>query len=295
MEWIEAKSLLSKVSFNGDLWFGIDYIMNLYKGCNHRCIYCDSRSDKYFIESFDRVRGKKNSEGLLYFELKKHKTGVINFGAMSDAYNSEELREGLTRNALKKIAEFGYGISIETKSNQIIRDVGLIQKIQENHSASIKLSITTADDKLSRIIEPGVCVSSKRFEAIRKLSDAGIYTGVLLTPVLPYITDTVENIEAIVKKASESGASFIYAQFGMTMRRGQREHYFEALDHHFPGLKERYQRSYGDNYGCEAKNSKELAKAFVENCEKYGLLYKMEDIVKATPKKKTMEQLSLFS
>lgn len=295
MEWIEAKSLLSKVSFNGELWFGIDYIMNLYKGCNHRCIYCDSRSDKYFIESFDRVRGKNNIDGLLYFELKKNKTGVINFGAMSDAYNSEELRTGLTRKALEKIAEFGYGISIETKSNQIVRDINVIRQIQENHSASIKLSITTADDSLARLIEPGVCVSSKRFEAIRQLSEAGIYSGVLLTPVLPYITDTVENIATLVRMASESGAAFIYAEFGMTMRRGQREHYFEALDQHFPGLKIKYQRNYGDNYGCEAKNSKELAKVFAENCEKYGLLYKMADIVEATPRKQAIQQLSLFT
>ena len=295
MEWIKAKSLLTKVSFDGNLWFGIDYIMNLYKGCNHRCIYCDSRSDKYFIEDFDRVRGKENTEGLLYYELKKNKSGVINFGAMSDAYNSEELRNGLTRKALEQIYTFSYGISIETKSNQIVRDIELIKKIQERYSACIKFSITTADDQLSKIIEPSVCNSTKRFEALAQLSAAEIYCGVIITPVLPFITDTPENIVEIVRKAYESGAKFVYSQFEMTLRAGQREHYYQALDQYFPGLKEKYQRRYGNNYCCDAENSRVLKEVLSENCEKYGLLYQMSDIVAACPRQKQIQQLDLFA
>lgn len=294
MEWIKAKTLLQKVSFDGQLWFGIDYVMNLYKGCNHRCIYCDSRSEKYFIEDFNRVRGKEHTAGILQYELKKNKCGVINLGAMSDAYNAEELRNGLTRTALQQIYEYGYGLSIETKSNQIIRDIELIKKIQERASACIKLSITTIDDSLAKVIEPGVCPSSKRFEAIQMLSQAGIYTGVLVTPVLPFITDTPENIRGLVRKAYESGAKFIYAQFGMTLRDRQRTYYYEKLEQSFPGLVAQYKKTYGATYGCTSPRCKELSFLFAEECEKYGLLYKMADIVADCPKKKEDEQLTLF-
>ena len=295
MEWIKANSLLTKVSFDGNLWFGIDYIMNLYKGCNHRCIYCDSRSDKYFIDNFDRVRGKEHTEGLLYYELRKNKSGVINFGAMSDAYNSEELKNELTRKALEQIYTFSYGISIETKSNQIVRDVDLIKQIQDRYSACIKFSITTADDCISKIIEPSVCCSTKRFEALAQLSAQGIYCGVIITPVLPFITDTPETITKIVKNAYESGAKFVYSQFGMTLRLGQREYYYQALDQFYPGIKEQYKRRYGNTYNCESDNSRILREVLAENCEKYGLLYQMRDIVEACPKQKQIQQLDLFA
>ncbi len=291
METIQAKSLLHKIA-HGEMWFGSDYNMNLYRGCCHRCIYCDSRSSCYKITDFDRVKVKKDALLILRKELKsKRHKGVIQLGAMSDSYNPFEQEYEITRNALALIAHYGFGLSLETKSNLIVRDIDYLQRIHQNADMILKLTITAYDDALSQKIEPGVCVSSERFKALKALSAQGFFTGVVLSPILPFLTDTDENIKAIIHAAYENGASCVYTIGGVTLRENQRDYYYEQLDRLFPGLRNKYQNSYGNRYLCMSKN-RELIKVFQAECEKYGLLYRMRDIIRAY-KKEQPQQLTL--
>ncbi len=295
MEFIETKTLLSKVKY-GNTWYGIDYNMNLYKGCSHGCIYCDSRSNCYHIDHFDIVRGKKNALYILERELsKKREKGVVGIGAMSDTYNPQELEYEQTRGALKLLSKYGFGVSIDTKSNLILRDLDLLKEINTKNNVIIKFTITTPNDELSKLLEPNVCVSSKRLQAIKKLSDNGLFVGIMLNPVLPFITDQEEDIKELVRLAKESGAKFIHTYMGMTLRENQRDYYYIKLDQYFAGLKEEYIKYYGDRYNCVVPNYQKLYKVFVDECKKYGILYNMSDIIKAYKKeKKNEEQLTLF-
>ena len=295
MEFVKAKTILTKVK-DGSEWYGVDYNMNLYRGCSHGCIYCDSRSNCYHIDNFNRVRGKENALYILEKELSKNRTkGVVGIGSMSDTYNPLEIKYEQTRGALKLISKYGFGVSIDTKSDLILRDLDLLKEINSKNNVIIKFTITTPDDRLSKIIEPNVCMSSKRLEAIKILSDNGIFAGIMLNPVLPFITDKEEDIKALVRLASEYGAKFIHTYMGMTLRENQRDYYFNKLEEHFIGLKSKYIKTYGDKYNCLSPNYKHLYNVFANECNKYGILYKMDDIIK-TYKKKIIdnEQISLF-
>jgi DNA repair photolyase len=294
MKFILAKTIIQNVKSSSE-WFGKDFNMNLYKGCPHGCIYCDSRSNCYHIENFDEVRIKKDVIEILNNELKsKKKKGVIGIGSMSDTYNPFETKYEITRRALELIEYYGYGISIETKSYLITRDIDIFKNINKKSSVILKLSITTADDALSKIIEPNVSVSSERFKAVKELSEAGLFVGVLLIPVIPFITDTEENIRQIVKLAYENGAKFIFSMDSVTLRENQRDHFYKKLDLYFPTLKEKYIETYGDKYICSSLN-KNLAKVFKEECKKYNLLYKMDDIIKAYKKEEIVEQINFLN
>jgi DNA repair photolyase len=295
MEFIPAKTILQK-SAHGNNWFGIDYNMNLYKGCSHGCIYCDSRSNCYRIENFDMVRAKKDVTEILEKELQtKRRKGVIGIGAMSDTYNPFGKRYEITRKALNLINRYGFGASVETKSDLIIRDIDIFREINHSKNLILKLTITTPDDNLSKIIEPNVSCSSKRFEAMKQLSDAGLFVGTLLTPVIPFITDVEERIRLIIRLSYENGAKFIWSMGGVTLRENQRIYFYDKLDKYFEGLKDRYTKTFGNNYVCNSLN-KNLMVVFQEECNRYGLLYKMQDIIKAYKKQDNRaEQLSLFS
>lgn len=293
MEFIPAKTILQRASHSEE-WFGIDYNMNLYKGCCHRCIYCDSRSNCYQVEDFDRVRAKENEIQILSQELKsKRKKGVIGIGAMSDTYNPFEKEYQITRKALELISYYNFGVSIETKSSLITRDIDLFKQIASKADIILKFTITTSDDNLSKIIEPGASVSSERLKAMKKLSNAGLFVGTLLTPILPFITDSEKNIKEVIRMSAENGAKFVFSIGGVTLRENQRDYFFEQLDKFFPGLKEKYIRAYGNNYFCYPLN-KNLKKIFKEECNKYGLLYKMDDIIKAYKKEDNNEQLTFI-
>ena len=210
---------------------------------------------------------------------------------MSDTYNPLELKYEQTRKALKLLSKYNFGVSIDTKSDLILRDLDLLKEINSKN----KFTITTPNDELSKIIEPNVCISSKRFEAIKELSDNGIFTGIMMNPVLPFITDNIEDIKLLVKKAYESGAKFIQTYMGMTLRENQRDYYYEMLDKHFKGLREKYIKYYGERYNCAIPNYKELYKVFTNECDKYGILYNMKDIIKAYKKEiKDNKQMTLF-
>ena len=292
MEFIKAKTILTKVK-DGKEWYGIDYNMNLYRGCSHGCIYCDSRSDCYHIDNFDIVRGKEDALNILEQELsKKRHKGVIGIGAMSDTYNPQELKYEQTRGALKLISKYGFGVSIDTKSDLILRDIDLLKEINSKNNVIVKFTITTPLDELSKIIEPHVCVSSKRLQAIKILSDNGIFTGIMMNPMLPFITDKEEDIKLLVKLAKMHGAKFIHTYMGMTLRENQRDYYYDKLDKYFIGVKEKYIKYYKNRYECVVPNVKKLYKVFTDECDKYGILYKMDDIINAY--KKDNEQMSLF-
>lgn len=295
MQLIPAKTILSKVK-QSELWYGIDYNMNLYRGCSHGCIYCDSRSNCYHIDNFDIVRAKENALLILEKELsKKKEKGVIGIGAMSDTYNPYEAKEELTKGALKLLSKYSFGVSIDTKSDLILRDLDLLKEINAKNNVIIKFTITTPHDYLSQIIEPNVCVSSKRFQAIKTLIDNGIFTGIMMNPVLPFITDNEDDIKELVKLAHESGAKFIHTYMGMTLRENQRDYYFAKLDKYFPNLKQQYIKYYGLKYNCKAPNCKKLYKIFTDECKKYGILYNMKDIIKQYKKEINInEQLTLF-
>lgn len=295
MEQIPAKTIVNKTK--SAEWFGVDYNMNIYKGCCHGCIYCDSRSDCYRIDRFDTVRVKENALEIIRDDLRrKVKTGVVGTGAMSDPYNPFEKEMLLTRHALELIDAFGFGISIATKSSLITRDIDILSDVREHSPVICKITITTADDALARKIEPGVCPSSERFQAIAKLREAGLYCGILLMPVLPFIEDSEENMLAIVRQAHEAGAQFIYALFGMTLRENQRIWYYEKLKEVFPGedYVERYKSRYGNYYECRSPHSSRLWKRFKQECEKYGIRYDMKSIIRGYKNPYDYKQISLF-
>lgn len=294
MDFIPAKTIIS--GYSGDnKWFGNNYNMNIYKGCSHGCIYCDSRSECYHVENFDKVRAKENALTLIHRDLKsKRKTGVIGTGAMSDPYNPIEKEYELTRGALKLINSFGFGISIATKSNLVTRDIDILKKIRQHSPTLIKLTITTCDDVLCKKIEPNVAVSSQRFSALKQLAENNIFAGILLMPVLPFIEDNAENISGIIRLASENGAKFIYPAFGVTLRQNQRDWYYRKLDEIFPHLKEKYARQYGNSYECHSPSSNELWQLMKSECDRLGMLYKMDDIIRAYKKGYSNDQLRLF-
>lgn len=295
MDTISAKTILApKKDFS---WFGTEFNMNLYKGCSHGCIYCDSRSDCYQITEFDTVRAKENALTILEGELRhKVKTGVIATGSMSDPYNPFEAVHSLTRQALELVDSYHYGIAIATKSNLIARDIDVLKRIKTHSPVICKITITSASDELSRMIEPKVCVSSKRFEALNALTTAGIFSGILMMPLLPHITDTPENVRTIVYRAHECGVNFIYPLFGLSLRSGQREYYYKKLTELFPNdnLKDVYIRQYGASYVCKSPREKELRQLFTSECNRLGILYRMEDIILAYRKNYEYKQLSLF-
>lgn len=293
MQTVPCKTILQKNKSSE--WFGNDYNMNLYRGCCHGCIYCDSRSECYHVDNFDTVRVKENCLQILRDELKrKVRTGIIGTGAMSDPYNTFEKNELVTRHALELIDAYNFGVTVITKSSLITRDIDVYKSIAEHNPVLCKMTVTTADDNLCRLIEPNVSVSGERFEALAKMSESGLKTGITLMPVLPFIEDNKENILGIIKYAHECGVKYIYPAFGMTLRTNQRDHYYEKLDKLFPGLSDKYRRYYSDRYNCVSPNAKKLWGVFSAECDKYGILYNMKDIIADYKRGYGDMQLSFF-
>lgn len=294
MKFIPAKTILSGYE-TGNAWFGKNYNMNIYKGCCHGCIYCDSRSECYRVENFDEVRAKEDALPLLARELNtKRRTGVIGTGAMSDPYNPFEQEYRLTRGALELIDTYRFGIAIATKSDLITRDIDVLSSICRHSPVLVKITITAADDSLCQKLEPRVAAASRRFAAINALAARGIFTGLLLMPVLPFLTDTELNIRAIIRLAYENGAKFIYPAFGVTLRQNQRDWYYQQLDAQFPGLKQKYINRFGNTYECPSPNAKVLWPLFQQECERLGILYKMQEIIAHYQQGYGNRQLALF-
>lgn len=294
MEYIDAKHILS--SSDGS-WFGADYTANLYRGCSHGCIYCDSRSDCYAIKRFDTVRAKRNALSILEDELAhKRKKGIVGLGAMSDSYNPCEKETELTRGALKLIDRYGFGVTLETKSDLVLRDSDVLCSIAAHSPVNVKFTVTTPYDDLAKQLEPKSCSPKRRFAALKTLSSAGIYTGVLMTPILPFIEDNSADILSIVEQAAEAGCKYIYAgnEFGVTLRDSQRVYFLTKIEKLFPGKKDEYCAAFGDSYMCVSPKNEQLYKAFADKCDKLGLKYVMSDIIAECKKPYETQQISLF-
>jgi len=285
---IQSKSILSPLKGKGFDPFGISYNMNIYRGCQHQCIYCDSRSNCYHIENFADILIKENAIDLLKQELSaKRKKLTIGTGSMNDPYMPIEEELGLTRQALELIYRYQFPVHIITKSNMVVRDLDILRRISKVYTA-VSFTITTNDDKLSRIIEPGAPVSSERFEAMKVLSAAGIYTGIIISPVLPWITDSIENITELLQHAHQVGTKYALMWPRLTQRHGQREWFYDQLDKHFPGLKEKYIDRFGNTYECDSPNAEDLNKAYYRVCSKLRIATQMNFYKPIDP------QISLF-
>lgn len=287
MHYKEVKSILS--SNNG---------MNIYRGCTHGCIYCDSRSKCYQMDhEFEDIEIKTNAVKLLEDKLKsKRKKCMIGTGSMSDPYMPLETKLRNTRKCLELIEKYGYGVTLITKSDRVLDDLDLLKKINEKSKCVIQMTITTYDENLCKILEPNVCTTKERFKTLKILRDNNIPTVVWLCPILPFINDTKENLENILKECIEAKVyGIICFGFGLTLREGNREYFYKKLDEHFPGLKEKYVRKYGDNYSIMSDNNRELMKIFYDTCKKNNIVCNNNEIFKYLNEfKDNTKQLSLF-
>lgn len=269
MHYVNAKGILS--AQNG---------MNLYRGCTHGCIYCDSRSKCYqFTHDFEDIEVKQNAPELLEKALRsKRKKCMIGTGAMCDPYMHCEEQLQLTRRCLEIIDRYEFGLAIQTKSDRILRDLDLLKSINQKAKCVVQMTLTTYDEKLCKILEPNVCTTKDRVKALQIFRDNGIPTVVWLSPILPYINDTQENIEGILDYCTEAGVyGIINFGMGMTLREGNREYFYAALDKHFPGLKEKYHKRYGYAYELPSDRSRELMGLFCRKCKENGIVYDAEE------------------
>lgn len=269
MHFVEAKGILS--SNNG---------MNIYRGCTHGCIYCDSRSKCYgFTHEFEDIEVKINAPQLLEKALKsKRKKCMIGTVAMCDPYLHIEEKLKLTRKCLELIDQYEYGVAVQTKSTRVLRDMDLLKAINDKTKAVVQMTMTTYDETLCKILEPNVSTTKERFETLLQFKEAGIPTVVWLTPILPFINDTEENIREILEYCVEAGVKGIICfGMGVTLRDGDREYFYKALDKHFPGIKNKYIRTYGNAYDIPSPNNEKLLEIFKEVCVKNGMIYQIKE------------------
>lgn len=255
--------------------------MNLYRGCTHGCIYCDSRSKCYQINhTFEDIEVKKNAVDLLEQELiHKRKKCMIGTGSMTDHYMPLEKQKLLMRHSLEKILQYGYGVTVLTKSDLVLRDLDLLSQINERTKAVVQMTLTTYDEATCRIVEPHVSTTKKRFEVLRRCKALGIPTVVWMGPVLPYINDTEDNLHGILNYCLEAGVQGIMCfGMGLTLRDGNREYFYEQLDRYYPGLTQRYCREYGNAYEIDSPHNQKLMRIYEETCNRYDLLQQPNEV-----------------
>ena len=265
MHFVQAKGILS--AKNG---------MNLYRGCTHGCIYCDSRSECYQIKhTFEDIEIKENAIELLENTLRRKRNKcMIGTGSMSDPYMPLEEKIGMTRKAVETVYRYGFGFTVITKSPLVLRDLDLLRAINKKVKCVVQMTLTTYNDSLCKILEPNVAVTSERFAVLKKLRDAGIPTVVWLTPILPFINDTIENIEGILQYCIEAKVfGIICFGMGLTLRDGSREYFYKNLDAVFPGLKEKYIQRYGNNYSVLSPHNARLMNLFRTRCKENRIEY----------------------
>jgi DNA repair photolyase len=289
MHFKEYKGILSR--YNG---------MNISRGCVHGCIYCDARSRCYNINhEFEDVEIKINAPELLEAAIKKkRKKCMIGTGAMSDPYipMAENLQN--IRSCLEIIEKYGFGLAIQTKSNLILRDLDLLKKINSTAKCVVEITLTTFDEQLCKILEPNVSTTKERFAILETMRDNGIQTIVWLSPILPFINDTKENISGILDYCVRAKVyGIICFGMGLTLREGDREYYYKNLDRRFPGLKEKYQKKYGNSYILTSGNNRELMEIFIAACVKNNIVHDADELfryMRTFEEKKKKGQLELF-
>ena len=289
MHEVRAKGILS--AQNG---------MNIYRGCTHGCIYCDARSTCYQMQhAFEDIEVKINAPELLEQALRrKRKKCMIGTGAMSDPYLHLEKNLRLTRRCLELIDEYGYGLSIQTKSDMILRDLDLLKRINRKIKCVVQMTLTTYEEDLCRILEPQVCTTKRRIEVLNIMKEEGIPTIVWMTPILPFINDTKENIQHLLEECQKAEVYGIMTfGIGVTLRDGDRQYFYQKLDQHFPGMKERYIRTYGNAYELPVPQEKELMNLVRRKCTEAGIEYRTNQLFEYMHRfedKLAGEQLSLF-
>ncbi len=285
MHFVKAKSILTPTS------------MNIYRGCQHGCIYCDARSHCYQMQhDFEDIEVKENTLELLEDALRrKRQPCMIGTGAMGDPYIPLEKELCIMRRSLELIDQYGFGAALQTKSALVLRDMDILQRINAKTKAVVQMTLTTWDDELCRIVEPNVSVTSQRFEALKRFRDAGIPTVVWLSPLLPFINDTEENITGILGMCAEAQVQGVICfGMGMTLRSGNREYYYQQLDRHFPGLKEKYIRRYGDSYELGSPDGEKLMRLFHQICRETGMMHHNEQIFSYMHQFENKQQTSFF-
>lgn len=289
MHFKEVKGILS--AQNG---------MNMYRGCTHGCIYCDSRSKVYGMEhAFEDIEVKVNAPELLEAALRrKRKKCMISTGSMCDPYMPLETELKLTRKLLEIIENHGFGVTVLTKSSRVLRDLDLFEKIQAKAKAVVQMTLTTYDEELCKILEPDVSTTKERFETLKILRDHGIPTVVWLDPILPFINDTEENLRGLLDYCIEAKVKGIICfGMGLTLREGNREYFYQKLDKHFPGLKRDYQKVYGLDYSLISPNNNHLMTIFHDTCAKHGIMHDPNEVfeyLRNLDEKNTIEQLTLL-
>ena len=271
MHFVNAKSILTP------------HCMNIYRGCTHGCIYCDSRSKCYqFTHDFEDIEVKQNAPELLEETLrKKRKRCMVGTGSMCDPYIPLEKELGIMRRCLEILEKHNFGATVQTKSNLVLRDLDILSRINRKTKAVVQMTLTTADDSLCKIVEPAVCPTSERFEVLCRCRDEGIPTVVWFSPLLPFINDTRENLDGILDYCVRAGVKAIICfGIGLTLRDGNREYFYAALDRHFPGLRERYTRSYGNQYVVSSPNETRLMERLKEGCRKNGIIFGTDSVFK---------------
>lgn len=290
MHYAKAKGILS--AKNG---------MNLYRGCSHGCIYCDSRSSCYnMTHVFEDIEIKENAIELLESSLKhKRKKCMIGTGSMTDPYIPIEMEVESVKKALSLVYQYGFGFTLITKSSRVLRDLNLLKKINEKTKCVVQMTLTTYDETLCKKIEPNVSTTKERFETLKQLCDAGIPTVVWLCPILPFINDTKENIEGILNYCIEAKVyGIICFGMGLTLRNGNREYFYKQLDILFPNIKEKYINTYGNEYVLNSPNNNMLMKLFNQKCEQNGIIHnnnKIFEYLNSFELKQSNTQLSLFN
>ncbi len=284
---ITAKSLLSAKNN-----------MNIYRGCTHGCIYCDSRSEVYGkCYNFEDIEVKVNATELLEKSLStKRKKCMITTGAMTDPYIPLEKELMQTRKCLELIEKYEFGVAVLTKSDLVLRDIDILKRINDTTKSIVQMTLTTFDEKICKIVEPNVATTKRRFEVLKEFNKVGVPTIVWIDPILPFINDTEENILGILNYCKEANVKGIITfGIGMTLRYGNREYYYKKLDEHFPGLKRQYMQNYGSSYGISPPNSAKLSRMVRSFCKKHGILYGEKECFKYVSEfPEINEQISLF-
>ncbi|MBO4404455.1 MAG: radical SAM protein [Treponema sp.] len=289
MHFVNAKTILGA------------YGINIYRGCSHGCIYCDSRSSCYqFTHAFEDIEVKQNAPQLLEEALrKKRKRCMIGTGSMCDPYIPAEKKLCLTRRCLEVIDRHNFGASVITKSDLVLRDIELLERINRKTKAVVQMTLTTSDEDLCRIIEPGVCTTRRRFEVLCALKEAGIPSVVWFSPLLPFINDTEENIDGIMDYCIRAKVKAVICfGIGLTLRQGNREYFYSELDQHFPSrdgklsMKQRYINTFGDSYIVSSPNEQKHMKRIKDVCQKNGIMFGTENVfnwIKEFPEKDPMQ------
>ncbi len=289
MHFVEAKGILSN-----------ENLMNIYRGCTHGCIYCDTRSKCYnFKHKFEDIEVKQNAPKLLRLELKsKREKCMVSTGAMTDPYIHLESELHYTKQCLEVIEKLGFGVAILTKSDRVLNDLELLKAINEKSKCVVQFSLSTYDDELCKIIEPNVCTTKERLKALKILKENGIPTTVWLMPFLPYINDNEDNLRKLLEGCIEAGVKGILCfGFGLTIRDGNREYLYSQFDKHFKGMSKIYEKKYGGTYSINSDNNDLLYKIFKETCIENDIMYKPKEIFKYLKEfedKNSCTQMSLF-